>query len=58
MSNRKYFDTNLVSITSGGSLVLNGIDYSVIGSRPSLLLGLNVEKYCGFYKTHMNKPES
>ena len=35
MCNRKYFDTNLASITSGGSLVSNGIDYSVIGCRPS-----------------------
>ena len=38
MSNRKYFDTSLVSITFGGSLVSNGIDYSVIGSRPLLVV--------------------
>ena len=36
MSNWKYFDTDLVSIIFGGSLVSNGIDYSVIGGRPSL----------------------
>ena len=39
MSNRKYFDTNLVLTNFGGSLVANGIDYSVIGSRPSLAGG-------------------
>ena len=37
-SNRKYFDTTLVWITSSDSLVSSGIDYSVVGSRPSLLL--------------------
>ena len=42
-SNRKYFDTTLVSITSGDSLVSSGIDYWVIGSRPSLM-GVNFSK--------------
>ena len=41
-SNQKYFDTTLVSITFGDSLVSSGIDYSVIGSRPSLVNGLCV----------------
>ena len=45
MSNRKYFDTTLVSITFGESLVLSGIDYSVIGSRLSLLENRNNKKF-------------
>ena len=39
-SNRKYFDTTLVSINFGNCLVSSGIDYSVIGSRPPLFLCL------------------
>ena len=35
-SNPKYFKTTMVSITSASSLVSNGINYSVVGSRPSL----------------------
>ena len=45
MSNRKYFNTTLVSITFGESLVSSGIDYSVIGSRPSLLENRNNKKF-------------
>ena len=44
-SNRKFFDTTAVSITSDSSLVSSGIDYSVIGSRPSLLSDVAVA--CG-----------
>ena len=40
-SNQRCFDTTAVSITSDSSLVSSGIDYSVISSRPSLIVPVN-----------------